>query len=227
MSAWWKRIEWALTLVVIAAMARGLYGTFLLAPKERTMGNIQRVFYFHVPSAMMCFLGFGVVALGSILYLKTRNHRWDVLAHSAAELGVLFCTIVLVTGPIWARPVWGTWWTWETRLTLTLLLWLIYVAYLLLRMYVEEPEERARFAAILGIIGFMVVPFVYFSVYLWGGLHPKNVLRKESLHPEMARWFLFNLLTFLGLFAVLLAQRMRLGLAARELANLKQMERDR
>ena len=227
MTAGLRRIEWVFTAAVITAVVGALYGAFLMAPKERVMGNIQRIFYFHVPSAMMCFLGFGIVCVGSAFYLGTRNRRWDVLAHSAAELGVLFCTIVLVTGPIWARPVWGTWWTWETRLTLTLLLWLIYVAYLMLRMYVEEPEQRARFAAVLGIIGFMVVPFVYFSVYLWGGLHPRNVLRRENLHPVMGRVFLFNILTFLGLFAVLLTQRVRLGLARQALENLKQMERDR
>ena len=190
------------------------------------MGNVQRIFYFHVPSAMMAFLGFGIVALGSVLYLARRDPRWDILAHSAAEIGVLFCTIVLVTGPIWARPIWNTWWTWEARLTLTLLLWLIYVAYLLLRMYVEEPELRARFAAVLGIVGFLLVPFVYFSVHLWGGLHPKNVLRRESLDPTMGRVFLFSAMTFVVLFLVLLGTRTRLGLLQQELQHLKEMERD-
>ena len=222
-----NQMEWALIVVLIVAMVAALYGTFQVAPTERTMGNIQRVFYFHVPSAMMSFLGFAVVFLGSVLYLIRRTPQWDTLAHAAAELGVLFCTIVLVTGPIWARPVWGTWWTWETRLTLTLLLWLLYVAYLLLRMYVDEPELRARFSAILGIIGFLVVPFVYFSVHLWGGLHPKNVLRPGNLHPVMGRVFWFNVATFLVLFQVLLGMRLRLGLARQQLENLKQMERDR
>ena len=222
-----NQMEWALIVVLIVAMVAALYGAFQVAPKERTMGNIQRVFYFHVPSAMMSFLGFAVVLLGSVLYLIRRTPQWDILAHAASELGVLFCTIVLVTGPIWARPVWGTWWTWETRLTLTLLLWLVYVAYLLLRVYVDEPELRARFSAILGIIGFLVVPFVYFSVYLWGGLHPKNVLRRENLHPIMGRVLWFNVATFVVLFLVLLGMRLRLGLARQQLENLKQLERDR
>lgn len=227
MSSLWNRLLPAVAVLACAGILGSLYGAFLVAPKERAMGNVQRIFYFHVPSAMMCFLGFGIVCLGSALYLKTRNPRWDVLGHAAAELGVLFCTIVLITGPIWARPIWGTWWTWETRLTLTLLLWLIYVAYLLLRMYVEEPEQRARFSAVLGILGFMVVPFVYFSVYLWGGLHPKNVLRRESLHPVMGRVFLFSTISFLLLFLALLALRLQLGWARQELEELKQMERDR
>ncbi len=222
-----NQMEWALIVVLIVAMVAALYGAFQVAPKERTMGNIQRVFYFHVPSAMMSFLGFAVVLLGSVLYLTRRTPQWDILAHAASELGVLFCTIVLVTGPIWARPVWGTWWTWETRLTLTLLLWLLYVAYLLLRMYVDEPELRARFSAILGIIGFLVVPFVYFSVYLWGGLHPKNVLRRENLDPAMGRVLWFNVATFVVLFLVLLGMRFRLGLARHQLENVKQLERDR
>ena len=222
-----KKLEWILTFLLVVAMVAALYGAFQLVPKERSMGNIQRIFYFHVPSAMMSFLGFGIVCLGSILYLSTRKEKWDILAHSAAELGIMFCTIVLITGPIWARPVWGTWWTWEVKLTLTLLLWLIYIAYLLLRMYVDEPELRSRFAAVLGIIGFMVVPFVYFSVHLWGGLHPKNVLRKESLDPTMGRVFVFNIVTFAVLFAVLLGARIRLGLAQQALEHLKQLERDR
>lgn len=228
MVAWLKRIEWLLTALVVAALVGGLYGAFLLAPKERVMGNVQRIFYFHVPSAMMTYLGFAIVCLASAAYLKTRKLRWDVVGHSAAELGVLFCTIVLVTGPIWARTIWGTWWTWEARLTSTLLLWLIYVAYLLLRMYVDDPEQRARLAAIVGILGFLIVPFVHYSVYLWGGLHPpKSILKQENLDPTIGRVFLFCIAMMLILFLVLLGTRIRLGLARMELEQLKQLERDR
>jgi heme exporter protein C len=210
--------------VLLAALMLALYGTFLVAPKERTMGNVQRIFYFHVPSAMLAFLGFAVVLVASIGYLKTRNRTWDLLARSSAELGVLFCTIVLVTGPIWAKPIWGAWWTWETRLTLTLLLWLIYMAYLMVRMYVEDPDQQARFAAVLGILGFLVVPFVYFSVYLWDGMHPKNVLRSGGLQPTMRKVFLFNMLAFLLLYVVMLGLRFRLGQARLMLDRLKQRQ---
>ena len=223
----YSKLEITLTVLLLAALVAALYGTFLVAPKERTMGNVQRIFYFHVPSAMLAFLGFGVVFVASIAYLRSRNRGWDMLARSSAELGVLFCTIVLVTGPIWAKPIWGAWWTWETRLTLTLLLWLIYIAYLMVRMYVDDPDQQARFAAVLGILGFLVVPFVYFSVYLWGGMHPKNVLRSDGLHPTMRQVFLFNMLTFMLLYAVLLTLRFRLGQARQMLDRLKQLQADR
>jgi heme exporter protein C len=227
MGRWYRRLEAALVLLLLGAMVGALYGALLVAPKERVMGNVQRIFYFHVPSAILAFLGFGVVFVGSLMYLRTRNRRWDMLAHSSAELGILFCGIVLITGPIWARPIWGTWWTWEVRLTLTLLLWLIYVAYLMVRMNVDEPDQQARYAAVLGILGFLVVPFVYFSVYLWEGLHPRNVLRPGGLHPTMRSVFLFNLATFLVLYVVLLGLRFRLGAARFELEQLKQREADR
>ncbi len=220
------KLELLLSLLVVVALFLALYGTFLVAPKERTMGNVQRIFYFHVPAAMLAFLGFAVVFVASIGYLKTRNRTWDLLARSSAELGVLFCSIVLVTGPIWAKPIWGAWWTWETRLTLTLLLWLIYMAYLMVRMYVEDPDQQARFAAVLGILGFLVVPFVYFSVYLWGGMHPRNVLRSGGLHPTMRQVFLFNMLAFLLLYVVMLGLRFRLGQARLILDRLKQRQAD-
>jgi heme exporter protein C len=222
----YSKLELVLTVVLLAAVVMALYGTFLGAPKERTMGNVQRIFYFHVPSAMLAFLGFGIVFVASLAYLRTRNRHWDLLARSSAELGVLFCTIVLTTGPIWAKPIWGAWWTWETRLTLTLLLWLIYVAYLMVRMYVDDVDQQARFAAVLGILGFLVVPFVYFSVYLWGGMHPKNVLRSGGLHPDMRQVFTFNMLTFVLLYTVLLTLRFRLGQARQMLDRLKQQQAD-
>jgi heme exporter protein C len=226
-AAWLRRVEWAATLVVVAAVFWAIRGAFLVAPKERVMGNVQRIFYFHVPFAAGSFLGFFVVLVGSLAYLATRDRKWDLLAESAAELGVLYCTVVLVTGPIWARPIWGTWWTWEVRLTLTLLLWLIYVAYMLLRMYVEDPDQRARFSAVLGTLGFLLVPFVYFSVYLWKGLHPQGVLKKGNLDPVMRQVFLFNLATMVLLFFVLLGLRLRLALARESLAQVRQLERDR
>lgn len=221
------KLELLLSVMLLVALMLALYGTFLVAPKERTMGNVQRIFYFHVPSAMLAFLSFAVVFVASLGYLKTRKRSWDLLARSSAELGVLFCTIVLVTGPIWAKPIWGAWWTWETRLTLTLLLWLIYMAYLMVRMYVEDPDQQARFAAVLGILGFLVVPFVYFSVYLWGGMHPKNVLLSGGLHPTMRKVFLFNMLAFLLLYVVLLGLRFRLGQARLRLDRLKQQQAER
>jgi len=197
-----------------------------VAPNEVTMGAVQRIFYFHVPSAWVAFLAFFLVFLASVLHLATRRMIWDTLAHAAAELGVLFCGIVLFTGPIWARPVWGTWWTWEARLTTTLVLELIFVAYLALRGQTENRAQEARFAAVLGIVGFLDVPIIYFSVKIWRGHHP--IVFKtgggEGLAPVMLRTFMLCMLTFTLLFLLLLIQRFRLGLLREELADLRERE---
>src|SRR5215471_16858485 len=157
-----------LTLLMVAC----LYCVFRVVPNEVTMGVVQRIFYFHVPSAWVAFLAFFVVFVASIFYLATRRLVWDSVAHAAAELGVLFCGIVLFTGPIWARPAWGTWWTWEARLTTTLVLELVFIAYLVLRSQAESREQAARLSAVVGIVGFLDVPIIYYSVQIWRGHHP-------------------------------------------------------
>lgn len=203
-----------------------LHQVFRVVPSEVTMGVVQRIFYFHVPSAWISFLAFFVVFLASVLYLVTRKPVWDTLAHSSAELGVVFCAIVLITGPIWARPVWGTWWTWEARLTTTLILELIYVGYLVLRGQAENREQAARLAAVIGIVGFLDVPIIYFSVRLWRGHHP-IVFRAgggQGLEPAMLRAFLLCMVSFTLLYLLLLLQRFRLGRLTDELADLKERE---
>jgi len=177
------------------------------------MGVVQRIFYFHVPSAFAGFLGVGLCALFSALYLYTRDRRLDLVAHASAELGVLFFTIVLITGPIWARPVWGVWWTGEARLTSTLVLWLIYAGYLILRQSVENPEQGARFGAVVALIGALDVPIIYYSVEWWRGLHPKvlKVSGGQGLDPAMARTLALCTVAFVLLFFFLLLQRVRLG----------------
>jgi heme exporter protein C len=190
-----------------------LYLIFAVVPTEQKMGVVQRIFYFHVPSAFAAFLGIGLCALLSTVYLLTRDRRYDLLAHASGEIGVLFCTIVLVTGPIWARPVWGVWWTGEVRLTSTLVLWLIFVAYLILRRNAESREQAARWGAVVAIVGVLDVPIIYMSVEWWRGLHPK-VLRASGgggLEPSMAKAFMWCNLAFLLLFLYLLIQRYRLG----------------
>ena len=160
------------------------------------------------------------------LHLTTRRMIWDTLAHAAAELGVLFCGIVLITGPIWARPAWGTWWTWEARLTTTLVLELVFVAYLLLRSQAESRTQGARLAAVVGIVGFLDVPLIYFSVKIWRGHHP--IVFKtgggEGLEPVMLGAFMLCMLTFTLFFILLLALRFRLGLLQEELAGIKEWE---
>ncbi len=202
-----------LTVLTFAAMMASLYMVFLVAPTEATMGDVQRIFYFHVPSAWVAFLAFFLVFLFSIVYLFRSQKRWDALAASSAEIGVLFCTLVLVTGPIWAKPVWGLWWTWDARLTLTLVLWLIYVAYLMLRHYMVDPERRATFAAVLGVVGFIDVPLVYFSIRWWRTQHPQPVMaggEGSGLEPPMLATLFVCLATFTLLFVTLVRIRVRL-----------------
>ena len=210
--------------LVTVLMVASLYFVFRVAPNEVTMGAVQRIFYFHVPSAWVAFLAFFLVFLASVLHLATRRMIWDTLAHAAAELGVLFCGIVLMTGPIWARPAWGTWWTWEARLTTTLVLELVFVAYLLLRSQAESPAQGARLAAVVGIAGFLDVPLIYFSVKIWRGHHP--IVFKtgggEGLEPVMLQAFALCMVTFTLFFILLLALRFRLGLLQEDLAELRE-----
>ena len=219
-------MELALLPPVAVLMIASLYCVFRVVPNEVTMGAVQRIFYFHVPSAWVAFLGFFVVFVASILYLATRRLICDTVAHSAAELGVLFCAIVLFTGPIWARPAWGTWWTWEARLTTTLVLELVFVAYLVLRSQAENRNQAARLAAVVGIVGFLDVPIIYYSVKIWRGHHP-IVFKSgggEGLEPVMLKTFMLCMITFTLFFLLLLAMRIRLGLLQESLAELKERE---
>ena len=213
-----------LTLAAIA-LPLALREAFLQAPTETKMGVVQRIFYFHVPSAMMAFLGVGLCAVLSALYLWRRDRRLDAAAEAAAELGVLFCTIVLITGPLWARPIWGVYWTGEVRLTSTLILWLLFVGYLLLRgQSAGDRDATARFAAIVAIVGALDVPIIYKSVEWWRGLHPK-VLKASGgggLDPAMARSLLVCSVAFLFLFAALYIERLRLGRLAMEVEALEE-----
>jgi heme exporter protein C len=185
-----------------------LYMAFVYAPKEATMGHVQRIFYFHVGAAWTAFLAFFVVFLGGLAYLRTRDRRWDALALSSAEIGVLFTTVTLATGSIWAKPAWGAWWTWDPRLTTTTVLWLIYVSYLILRSTIDEPERRARFAAVVGIVGFVDVPIVFLSIRLWRTIHPVLVKSEGfDMAPEMVYALLAALLACTLLYAYLLLVR--------------------
>ncbi|MFQ5511557.1 MAG: cytochrome c biogenesis protein CcsA [Candidatus Krumholzibacteriia bacterium] len=207
------RPKGALATVAGAAMMIALYMALVYAPREQTMGDVQRIFYFHVPSAWVAFLAFFLVFLFSSIYLMRGGKKWDTRAAASAEIGILFCTLVLITGPIWAKPVWGIWWTWDARLTLTLVLWLIYVGYLMLRHYITDPERRATFSAVVGIIGFLDVPIVYFSIRWWRTQHPQPVLaggEDSGLAPPMLYTLLVCLAAFTLLFVVLLRMRARL-----------------
>jgi len=199
-----------LPLLLLLGMLVGLYMIFFYAPIEREIGVVQKIFYFHLPSALAAFFGFLLVFIYSLLYLRTHNLRWDRLAAAAAEVGLIFCTLVLITGPIWAKPVWGIWWTWDARLTLTLVLWLIYVAYVMLRHYVTEPTRRAAVSAVVGIIGFVDVPLVYFAIRWWRTQHPQPVIaggEDSGLDPAMSATLYVCAIVFLLLFIYLMNRR--------------------
>jgi heme exporter protein C len=208
-------VRW-LGLATGLAMAALLYGAFVHAPQDRLQGPAQRIFYVHVPSAWIGMLAFLVVFVASIAVLVTRSRRWDRLASSAAEVGVVFTTAVLLTGPLWARPVWGVYWSWDPRLTSYVVLWLLYVSYLALRSYVVEPTRRARYSAVLGIVAFLDVPLVYLSVRWWRSLHPGPVVANPAgpqLPGSMLAVLSVGIVAFTLFFLLLLW--LRIDVAAR------------
>ncbi len=199
-------------LVTLGLLSFGLYQGMVAAPTERTMGEVQRIFYYHVPSAWVAFLCFFVNFLASIWYLVKRSLKTDAVALACAEVGVVFCTIVLITGPLWARPVWGIWWTWDARLTSTLVLWLIYVSYLILRKY-SSGGQTPVIAAALAIFGFVDVPLVYMSIRWFRTQHPQPVIgggEGSGIHPAMLNALLWNFAAFAVFAAILIYLRYRL-----------------
>ncbi len=207
---------------LLVLMSAALYMIFIFAPAERVQGDAQRLLYGHVAVAWLAFLAFGFVVVASVMYLWRRDPRWDSLAVSAAEVGVLFTTLTLVTGAIWGRVIWNVWWTWDPRLTTTLVLWFIYTAYLALRMYIDNVDVRRRVAAIFGILGFVDVPIVWFSVQWWRSLHPvQSITREGALPPEMLVTLLVTLVAFTMFFSVLIRQRYLLERADDEGEDLR------
>ena len=214
-------LAWLATAIVLALAG---YAIFFVAPRELTMGEIQRIFYFHAASGMLADTAFFVSFLGCIGYLASRQPRWDWMAVATAEVGLAFNTVVLITGPIWAKPVWGIWWTWDARLTLEFILELLYVAYLLLRALVNEPDRRAMISAVFGIFAFLDVPLSYFSIRWWRTEHPQPVIGGgpgSGLDPRMWHVFLFASIGLLALMALMIRDRYRLEQARWELAETK------
>jgi heme exporter protein C len=209
----------AVTLVALLALG----GVYLLAlgftPVEARQGPAQKIFYLHVPAAWSALLAYSLVGLCGGLYLWLKDRRLDRFAAASAEVGVAFGVVMLTTGPIWAKPIWGTWWTWDARLTLTLFLFFLFVGYLALRAALHDPLERARFSAVVGILGLMLVPFIHLTVYLFRTLHPQPIVLKPSapsLPPEMLRTLLISALVFLLLYVGLVTMRYGLALAEEE-----------
>ncbi len=197
-------------------MLVALYMVFIFAP-ETESGVVQRIFYFHIPLAWIAFLAFFIVFVASIMYLWKRDIKWDAFASSSAEVGLVFTTLFLLTGSIWAKPEWGVWWTWDSRLTSSLILWLIYIAYFIIRSYINEEGQRARFSSVIGIIGFIDVPIVVITIFLWRTAHP----RIEAMDPRVTATLMVSIATFTALYFLLFAIRLAMKQDEDKLNRLK------
>jgi heme exporter protein C len=208
------KVSWLPTAAVLAVVGTVIRAAFF-TPLEARQGAAQKIFYIHVPAAWVAFLAFGLVAIASAVYLWLRDQRLDQFAESSAEVGVIFTTVVLITGPLWAKPIWGTYWAWwDVRLVSTLFLWFIYVSYIVLRGAVESPDMRARYSAVLGILGALLIPFIHLSVYLFATMHPRPIVGKPSapsLPSEMLLTLFISLTSFTLLYLAFVRARYRLA----------------
>jgi heme exporter protein C len=206
-----NRFSTVLGWSTLAMMLGSIFMVFEWVPTEEDQGIVQRIFYFHVPCAWVAFAAFGIVAIAGAFYLWLKDQIWDDLGHAAAEIGMVFCTLVLITGSLWAKPIWGTWWTWDSRLTTTFILWLLYGGYLMLRAMADDTPEVARFGAVIGIVAALDVPVVILSVRLWRTIHPAVLITRSGEHgledPRMVITLLTALAAFTALFGWLLMLR--------------------
>ncbi len=211
-----------LAALTIALSIASLYAIFGIAPVELQMGVVQKIFYFHVPSAYAMYVAFVVSAVGSAIYLWRREEKWDALAVSGAEVGLIFCLIVLITGPLWARKAWGTYWTWDPRLTTTLLAGMIYVSFAVLRSFGQAGEAEKRFASALGFLGLLLLPVIHFSVQRWRGQHPTVITRAGGgLHADMVPALVIGFILFTVLVALLVWARYRIERVRQRVAALE------
>lgn len=213
-----KKIIIGLGFILVVA---SLFMVFVYVPTEREMGIVQRIFYLMVPFAWLSLFSFLIIFIASILYLSKRDPKWDILGHSAGELGFVVTTLTLVVGILWMRPVWGTWWTWEPRLTATLVLWFIYLSYLMVRSFATDESRGARFAAVVGIIGFVDVPIVGMATTLWRVIHPPLLIFQGGLAPEMLYTVLTSVAAYTVLYIVLLNLRISIMKQQTEIKRLK------
>jgi heme exporter protein C len=221
-----------LAFATVVVLSVGIFMAFVYAPTDRVQGHAQRIFYVHVPMAWLAYLAFTVLFIGSIGSLWKRSRRMDRLARSSAELGFLFTSLVLITGSIWGRPIWGAWWSWDARLTTTLILWFIYLGYFMIRAYAGDRERAARYSAVLGIVGMVDIPIIHMSVRWWRTLHPEPVVINTTgpnLPDSMLATLLVCFLGFTLLYVYLLVQKVRVEqvrdiLADRELMALLSSE---
>lgn len=221
-------ITTALTALAAVLMMVSIYLIFFYAPVEKFMGLPQKIFYFHVPIAVIAYIGFFITFVSSIGYLWTNNLYWDRFAVSGAHIGILFIALTLITGMLWGKPVWGAFWTWDPRLTTSFILWLIYAGYMILRSQVDDEHIRAKYAAVMGIVGFADVPLVHYSVKLWSrGIHP--VIERSpgdpGMDPAMFTTFKVGMVTIFVLFVVVFIQRVRYEFIKSDVEYLKILDR--
>jgi len=217
-----------LTGITIALFLLALYMVFIYAPRELIMGDVQRVFYFHVAAGWVGALAFLVTAVAGGVYLAKRERKWDRLAESSVEVGLVFTLINIASGSIWARPIWNTWWTWDPRLVTATIMVLLYFAYLMLRQGIEDPGRRARFGSVYGMVAFISVPITFVSIRLFRTLHPVVIGSSDpsakgtfEMTARMAQTLMFSVLTFTFIYATLLRYRLRLGRASEEVEKRK------
>ena len=215
--------QWRDGLLVASAALMGLtlYLIFFWVPTEVNLGVSQRIFYFHVPLGWLGMLSIVVVAAASLMHLATGKEKWDSLAYASAELGVVFATLIIVTGATWAKPVWGVWWTWDAKLTTTLILWFIYVGYLMLRSYSPKGSQGARYGAVVALMGAIDAPIIYLATIWWRGAHPENNV-PQDLDGRMLLTFLVSLIAFTVLYVYILVERYSLRRAEAALDEVYQ-----
>jgi heme exporter protein C len=222
------RLLLVLDVVSLVLLIIATFMVFFVAPTEAVMGLVQKVFYFHVAAGWVGMLAFFTSLVAGVAYLATKQSRWDMVGLAGIEIGIVYMLINIITGSIWARPIWNTWWTWDPRLTTAAIMELVYAAYLMLRSGIEEPERRARFSAVYAIVGFVSVPMTFLSIRIFRTIHPVVVGSGDptaagafDMTPAMSQVFIFSLVTFTFIFVSLLWHRIRLGSLAERVEQLK------
>lgn len=216
-----------LYIITLILMLISTYAALIYAPTETIMGNIQRIFYFHMGTVWVATIAFMIVFVASIIYLINGKKKWDVLAYTSAEIGVLFITLTIITGSIWAKPVWGTWWTWDPQLTTTFILWILYIVYLLIRANSGFDEKKAKYSAVFAIIAFIDLPLVYISARVMRGISPVVFgPGGGGIEPKMLNALLITLVSFTLLFILLLIERVKVENLKYQINKLIYMEKN-
>jgi heme exporter protein C len=220
------KLVYGLAAVSATLLSWNLYRIFIVLPDELNQGAIWRIFYFHVPAALLALSGFGIGMIFGMVYLITHDFRYDAIAEGVIEVALVFAAVNLITGSIWARIIWGIWWTWDARLTSMLVCWLIFASYLMLRRAIEEPTQRARLSAVVSVFGAVDAVIVWKSIEWWRTQHPQPVLSIRNgggMAPGMEAVMYWNLLALLCLAIVLVIVRMRQADISREIDSLRRL----